>query len=74
MKAQCERKSPKGRACLFDAEPVHDLHMNMGETWSDPATLRVDRISVATTGMLSDLDQRMAAEPLDVLGRPRGNR
>lgn len=27
---QCHRKSNKGRVCLFDASPEHEIHMNIG--------------------------------------------
>lgn len=73
MKDQCKRKSSRGRACLLDAEPEHDLHMNIGESWPDPNVSPENHGYgwVPRSGVLSDMDARIQAEPLDVLGRPR---
>jgi len=73
MPAQCLQKSSRGRACLFDAEPEHDIHMNMGETWPDEKMAPVNRGYgwVPRSGVLSSTDERIAAESLDALGRPR---
>lgn len=72
---QCEHKSPRGRACLFDAEPEHDVHMNIGETWS-VSGVSGERLPnwQGSTGVLSAMKERIDAEPLDVLGRPRESR